>query len=109
MSDRRVERAVLDTNTDKKLAITVFYKKGGINYFNYETEPSGFYVSVSPFTENGDFRTFEMGSGLKGLLEQADRFNRKKLAKFAKNLLELDETKRIIAKVCEKEGLTVAD
>ena len=96
MSDRS-----LSTNvpTDKladatHLKVSVFYNKGGINYFTYKTEPGGYWASVRPITvEVGErftsekFMMFGDDRGFKVFLGPAARFNRKMLDRLAATIL----------------------
>ncbi len=69
------------------LEVAVFHAEGGINYATYKTERKGVYASLQPMTvsSEGHFRTerFMAFSGMKFLLEETTRLNRKKVAAHA--------------------------
>lgn len=69
------------------LEISVRHEDGGINYANYKTERKGIYVGFQPMArEMGvHFMTerFAGFSGMKMLLEETTRMNRKKVAAHA--------------------------
>ena len=80
------------------LKLTVFYTKGGLNYFNYKNEPGGYYFSARPVEvdTSGPFKTEKYTmivsnkTAFKTLLGGGARFNRKTLdALWAKILPEV--------------------
>lgn len=70
------------------IEIEVTYSEGGPNYFHGGYTRRGFYVSSQPVEMKGDgFRSYRLGGGPQGgrmLIEEAARFNVKKLDIFAK-------------------------
>jgi len=70
-------RKLETTNENQVLEVEVFYERGGMNYFSGSSEPRGIYVSVSPVTESGHFRTFTAFSGIKVLALPLKRFSQK--------------------------------
>jgi hypothetical protein len=65
------------------LDVDIHYSLGGINYFTGNTNPRGYYMSVTPctITDHGGWSTrscvwFGKYSGVKTLLEPANRFSK---------------------------------
>ena len=100
------------------LKISVYYSKGGLNFYNGKNEPSAIWAGLTPLkrdTSNG-FRTeqFIMGRGLKINLEPAERLNRKRVeAAFQRVLADVTmKTGRVwdaIQQVCITEGVTLVE
>jgi hypothetical protein len=75
-----------------QLDISVFYAKGGINYYNYQTDPAGYWVSVNPVTVERHAETgftsiaygLFSGQGGKVFLKSAARFHANTLKTLAK-------------------------
>lgn len=98
-NDRYKEFRALDEpiGNYKELQISVFYSLGGYNYFTYEKNKRGYYLSVTPcnVVRFGDgLETLECSltgkySGMKTLLEEVPRFNKKKLETWANGDLDL--------------------
>jgi len=68
----------------KVLNVRVYYSKGGLNYWNYKTDPRGYYLSVTPQVVDGMWRTTSItpGStkgGFKQCFEVVKRMNNKRL------------------------------
>jgi hypothetical protein len=82
------------------LKVSVFYSKGGLNYFNYKDEARGYWASVNPITVSvdGPFLTETYSAVLsnprsfKVFLAPATRFNRKTLTKLADKVLPIAAT-----------------
>lgn len=78
-------------NTNKSLKIEVYYHKGGMNYYNYQVEKRGYYLSVCPVEikrENGySIESFMAFSGVKRLLLEVGRKSDKAYGQ-AVNMLE---------------------
>lgn len=119
MRDRKVVKNIPLEGTDQVLEVKVYYSKGGLNYFNYKSEPRGYYVSVTPVTNRVEylqdgtaFRVQEFGcfSGLKALVKEVKRFSQKEFDAQVENLAENQKyyVQRLAEKVAEKEGLTLA-
>ena len=62
------------------LEVMVSYDKGGMNYFNYKTDPRGFSVSVKPIWESGGSTGFTIMEGRRLFLLPAARYSDKALA-----------------------------
>ena len=73
----------IEGTEDKYLKFEVFYEKGGMNYFNGQTEKRGYYGSVRVVERKDEGRgyiseSFMMFSGTKVLLLEVGRKNDKK-------------------------------
>src|SRR5215469_15177991 len=66
-----------DLKDASHLEISVYYSKGGLNYFSGQTVPRGYYLSVSPVTKRDGMVSFTMFSGRKQLLFETARFTAK--------------------------------
>ena len=102
----------IDGETYNTLEMRVYYKKGGMNYFTYKTEPRGIYFSLSPVTVSSDrgfeTRSFMMfGNGAwKGLLLEMARGNKKKLAAIREKVFAVDTDKVVeLFKAGDKRGI----
>jgi len=72
---RYIERSDLKGATH--LEVSVYYTKGGANYFSGGTTPRGYYVSVTPVTKGNGTISFTMFSGRKQLLFETARYSAK--------------------------------
>jgi hypothetical protein len=68
--------------SNKELKIEVYYHKGGINYFNYKTEPRGYWLSMRQVeVERQDrgivIESYGMFSGAKMFLKEVKRYSQK--------------------------------
>jgi len=59
------------------LEVSVYYTKGGANYFCGGTIQRGYYVSVTPVTKKGGTISFELFAGCKRFLFAANRYTDK--------------------------------
>lgn len=91
------------------IEVEFYFSKGGINYFNYQNEPRGYYLSVCPYkvSFDGHFKSKCYGafSGLKALLEQSTRFSQKKFDNFhiCENIIQ-----RQVSLVLTKNNLSLS-
>lgn len=109
---RRVRVADLKTNQPPTvIEIVVSFSQGGINYGTYKNEKRGYYLLVTPVEVRDDGgRAFMMFSGVKTLLEEATRYNAKRLQALAAVALDFEKTpvaKQLIDQVCQEKGLTL--
>lgn len=75
---------LINTNTPKKkLRVTVRYNEGGISYLTGNASRRGYYLHVTPVEIDGDFEIAKLYSGAKGLIEEATRFNARRLHELA--------------------------
>jgi len=56
------------------LEVSVYYTKGGANYFAGGTTPRGYYISVIPVTKGNGTVSFVMFTGRKKLLFETARY-----------------------------------
>jgi hypothetical protein len=91
------------------LRVSVGYEEGGRNWYSGEINRKGFYAYITPAEEAdrgtgyASVRT-TMGAGLKCLLEEAGRFNAKKLEKLAALCMEHKGVKECIEVVSREYG-----
>lgn len=106
---RRIIVASLPTTDPNKfIEVQVHYTKGGINYFTYAHEQRGYFLSISPITEDGQgFKSFTAFSGTKTLLLATARFARKILQEVARTALEHEKYPALLAHVLNKNGITL--
>lgn len=70
--------------SERFVHVVVQYDKGGMNYFNYTTEPRGIYLSIYSLDKGERFERMNLfGDGVKFLVEASERLNRKRLAQLA--------------------------
>lgn len=79
--------APLETG-ENAIRITIYHDKGGINYFNYKTDPEGYWISTGAVTVSDNTETERMMMGGGGLgrryyVAPSGRFNFKKLQALA--------------------------
>ena len=78
------------------LKVSVYYSKGGANYFNYNNEPSAIWCSISPIERKPDgTQSMMLFSGGKFQVEPATRLNQKKVA---------EAFERVKAEIAAKTG-----
>lgn len=58
-----------------RLQLSLYYSKGGANYFTGTSEARGFYASVTPVTLDGHWISTSAFSGFKKLVKEAGRFS----------------------------------
>lgn len=87
------------------LEVTIDYNRGGMNLFTYKEEPRGYYVSVTPVKRGGMFIEYTAFSGVKKLVEECKRLNRKRLAALESDTLTLADD--LIRYICNKYNLTI--
>lgn len=118
MSDFRLKHYIPAQGKDgvNNIKVTVYYSKGGINYFNYKEEPSAIWAGITPMevtSSNGmSTEKYGLGKGLKVNLEAATRLNRKNVEKaFERVLAEITvgagRVWNAIQEVCKHEGVTL--
>ncbi len=88
----------------------VFYTKGGINYFNYQNEPRGYYFSITAckITDVGNglvCREFGMFSGEKTLVLPCQRQSKTRFESACSMMDELVE--RYLEDFCERKGIKI--
>lgn len=97
----------------------VYYNKGGINYATYKQEARGIYASFTPVklaqTGSGFLsESFTAFSGLKYLVEESTRLNRKRVIEVCKAVEHEVRTKQgkaweVLSTVLIREGITLVE
>jgi hypothetical protein len=93
------ERKIRDGKTTEQdvIEVSVYYSKGGLNYFHGGSDPRGYYLSVTPktieVTEGSPFRCERtmLMSGFKKFVREAARFSDKALNEVAAQAAESRE------------------
>ena len=99
----KITRADGDSNV---LDVSIFYDKGGSNYFSGGVNRRGYYVSATPKKVEGNFVSMTMFEGLKMFLLETSRFSQKKLDELS---FDTEEVKHLVSKVCSEYGITIID
>lgn len=63
------------------LEVSVYYTKGGMSVFTGQVSPRGYYLSVRPVTLGNGMVSFDLFSGCKKLILEANRYSEKQFAK----------------------------
>jgi hypothetical protein len=65
--DKRMRKLSLKIANNLTIEVTVKFSKGGMNYYNYEVEPKGYYASVTYGISDKAYQsfTYAMGDGAK--------------------------------------------
>lgn len=61
------------------IEVSVYYSKGGMNYFTSRNERRGIYVSASPIEKTANTRSYMGFSGIKAFGKELKRFSQKQL------------------------------
>lgn len=70
-----------DLKTGSHLEVSVYYTKGGMSYFTGQVSPRGYYLSVRPVSLERGMVSFDLFSGCKKLILEANRYSDKQFAK----------------------------
>jgi hypothetical protein len=92
----------LPTVEGKIIEVCVRYQLGGMNYFTGAVEQRGYFIGVTPFTHEGNMKSFSMFSGNKSLLMAANRFSQRILEKLD---APESEVERLLNKVLARNNL----
>lgn len=107
MASRKRQIFKLETSEPGRFLVGVIrYEMGGVNYFSGGNSRRGYYLSVTPEKHENGSVSFMMFSGIKGLLQEAARFNQRIL-----DTIEAPEElkQKLIAHVLEKEKIVLAN
>ena len=112
MPDRSITIAALPTTDGGEIELRLSFTAGGPNYATFGTTPRGYFLHCQPQkveVKNG-FRcvSFGMFSGIKKLIEGADRFGQKRLEALAAGITASDYAP-LVAPVCAHARLTLSD
>jgi len=84
-----IERSDLKNATH--LEVSVYYTKGGTNYFSGGITPRGYYLSVTPIKKADGMTSFTMFSGRSQLLLKTQRYSLKQFAKAVELAKDFEE------------------
>ena len=73
--DKYIERGDLIDATH--LELSVYYDKGGTNYFSGGIDPRGYYLCAKPVRKSDGMISYTMFSGIRRLLFETKRFSAK--------------------------------
>lgn len=73
--EKYIETTEFPNNTH--IEVSVYYDKGGINFYNGNNDRRGFYLSVTPVKKDAGFVSILLGSGLKKLILTTGRYSEK--------------------------------
>lgn len=105
MNRQREIKLLKTTKENQYVVITLRYDIGGMNFFTYQNEPRGYYLSVCPEERADGWRKFGAFTGIKHLLKPAARFSQKEL-----DTLEVpqEQIDKLLTHVLAKNTLTIA-
>jgi hypothetical protein len=97
-----------------RIRIKVYYSKGGRNFANGTTEPRAFWCSITPVEIKDGMEYAVLGHGLKYILKQVGRLDRKELAIWFNRVREelsslKGEAAKVLFDVLQREGMRLAD
>lgn len=73
--------------TGKIVKAEVYYNKGGVNFYNGQTNSRGIYVSLTPVTMTPEgYEQWELGGGICACIKTLPRFNTKALLEAVERL-----------------------
>lgn len=72
-------------STTNAVEISLYYSKGGMNYFTGRVETRGYYAAVSPVERKGNMITLTAFSGGKRCVVPVSRQSKSKEAEFIRN------------------------
>lgn len=105
-----MEKFIATKKENVFVKVEVYYNLGGINYFTYEVEPRGYYLSVSPVerVNRGGYimESCAAFSGYKTLLKEVKRKSKK--AEAEAEQIAAERMKPIIDRVLIEQGLQLA-
>lgn len=114
MSKQKITLFTLATTTPKQfLRGTVSYSLGGINYFTGNSYKRGYYTDVYPveIDEHSECHKLTFGGGakygLRGFMEEANRFNARKLESLSLQLIDDVHFAKMFKQVLDATGLTL--
>ena len=108
MRKRIVLEKIPTTKPNTFLRVEVYYEIGGLNYFSGGTRKRGYWLSVTPIEEQGDFTCTTAFSGTCDLLEETKRFSAKRLQEVVNQLSGKSIYQQLISHVKSKNGIVLA-
>jgi hypothetical protein len=108
--DRQIRVTEIETTTPQtKLAVTVKFIPGGINYSTYKNDPRAYIVDVAAFKNlEGGAEQWVYGHSLAAVIEPTERFNAKRLKTLADTWTSLEELPRLVQYVLQRTKLELA-
>ena len=102
----------LKTDKENKfICVSLSYNKGGVNCFNYQNEPRGYYVHVQPVTRESHggvtMESFVAFTGYKQLIREVGRASKKQ--EEICDGIALDCARPIIQRVLEESGMKITE
>ena len=88
---RIIKELPILNNKANVLEVTLYYTKGGMNYFTGNTEKRGLYLSVTPIERTEFSKGFTAFSGVKKHVREMTRFNQKILVDFVPNEADIEQ------------------
>lgn len=84
---KRTYKASSQTNKVNEITTSIYYNKGGANYFTGRTEERGYYFSITPEENDGYMVLYQGFSGIKTCILPVNRQS-KKSYDIAKNMMD---------------------
>ena len=89
------------------LKCELYYDLGGINYFTYQNEGRGYYVSVTPVERGEYFESATAFTGYKQLVQPCSRKSKKQQGAAAEKYSEVRD--KLIEQVLIEQGLELLE
>ncbi len=106
---RILKQLEVATGSATHVEVSIYYSKGGMNYFSGNNEARGLYLSVTPVTirkyeGGGSSRAFTAFSGVKQHIKDMGRFSEKVLNE---EVMDEEMFKKLLDHVLEKGKITL--
>lgn len=89
----------------KVLKVEVYYTKGGYSFTTYKQVQRGIFLSMRPVTLDGCFESWACFSGAHMFLEEAKRFNARRLQEWAAAVQNDPRYQQLLDHVLAKEQI----
>ena len=103
----RTYAAKHETSSVNEIKVSVYYKKGGMNYFTSRNEERGYYFSITPQTRDRGFVSYTGFSGAKTCVLPVTRQSKKNF-ETAKSKFN-DYINDYLKDFCDRYGYTIID
>ena len=103
----RTYAAKHETRSVNEIKVSVYYKKGGMNYFTSRPEERGYYFSITPQTRDRGFVSYTGFSGVKTCVLPVTRQSKKSF-ETAKSKFN-DYINDYLKDFCDQNGYTIID
>lgn len=108
MRNKIINKLPVTEGDNQVLEIIISYNQGGYNYFTYQNQPRGYYLHITPISEQSvdgvTMRTFTAFSGIKFLLKETKRFSQKELNEIQP---DAETVQKLVNHVLIKNSLTL--